>query len=319
MDLRNSDETRNLREQSAGVRSRIGNLILRRIGDLEELNTDIDGLALVKRDHPIPPTPYLYEPSLAMIMQGSKHVVLGDSSFSYDESHFLLTAMNLPTITRVVEATPERPYLSIVLKLDLVAAKEIMADLDLDGLSNEDEGTAMAIGPAVPELFDAVERLLGLLDRPKEIGIMSGLIQRELLFRLLTSPTGGRLRQIVRIGTEGNRVAKAITWLRENYASPLKVAALADHCSMGVSTLHHHFRVLTAMSPLQFQKSLRLHEARRMLVCDNVDAGTAALEVGYESVTQFNREYRRMFGAPPIRDARSVRASTPATATAMHF
>jgi AraC-like DNA-binding protein len=316
MDLRNSDENNDLRQSTASVRSRIGRLIQDRMGDQEEVHTEINGLTLVRRAHPIPPTPYLYEPSLAMIMQGAKHVVLGDSSLWYDEAHFLLTAMNLPTITRVVEATPERPYLSMVLKLDLSAAKAIMTDLDIDK-SDADAGTAMAIGPATPELFDGVERLIGLLDRPKEIPIMSGLIQRELLFRVLTSPTGARLRQIVRIGTDGNRVARAITWLRENYAAPLTVADLADHCSMGVSTLHHHFRVMTAMSPLQFQKNLRLHEARRMLVCDNIDAGTAALEVGYESVTQFNREYRRMFGAPPIRDARSLQANAPPPGSAM--
>jgi len=313
MDVSLADEHRELRESTASVRARIGSRIQDRMGRREEVATEINGLTLVRREHPIPPTPYLYEPSLAMIMQGSKHVLLGSSSFSYDESHFLLTAMNLPTITRVVEATPERPYLSMVLRLDLTAAKAIMGEIDIEGTSTA-EGTAMAVGPATPELLDGVDRLIGLLDRPTEIPIMSKLIQRELLFRLLTSPTGARLRQIIGIGTDGHRVARAVTWLRENFAAPLKLADLADHCSMGVSTLHHHFRIMTAMSPLQFQKNLRLHEARRLLVCDNIDAGTAALEVGYESVSQFNREYRRMFGAPPIRDARSLRqhSSPPA-------
>jgi AraC-like DNA-binding protein len=316
MDVSLEDEHRELRESTASVRARIGSRIQDRMGRREEVATEIDGLTLVRREHPIPPTPYLYEPSLAMIMQGSKHVVLGSSSFSYDESHFLLTAMNLPTITRVVEATPERPYLSIVLRLDLTAAKAIMAEIDIEGALTAG-GTAMAVGPATPELLDGVERLIGLLDRPTEIPIMSKLIQRELLFRLLTSPTGARLRQIIGIGTDGHRVARAITWLRENFSAPLKLPDLADHCSMGVSTLHHHFRIMTAMSPLQFQKNLRLHEARRLLVCDNVDAGTAAFEVGYESVSQFNREYRRMFGAPPIRDARSLRHRSSPSAIGM--
>ncbi|MDM9628988.1 AraC family transcriptional regulator [Rhizobium sp. S152] len=315
MDLRINEENSKLRDATAAVRARLCSVIQNRMGAQEEIETEIEGLTLVRRDHPIPPTPYLYEPSLAMIMQGAKHVVLGESSLWYDESHFLLTAMNLPTITRVVEATPARPYLSMVLKLDLTVAKEIMAALDIDG-SEAGDGTAMAVGPATPELFDGVERLLALLDRPKEIPIMSGLIRRELLFRVLTSRTGERLRQIVRIGTDDNRVARAISWLRENYAMPLKVADLADHCHMGVSTLHHHFRVMTAMSPLQFQKNLRLHEARRMLMCDNLDAASAAIEVGYESVTQFNREYRRMFGAPPIRHVRSLRTNAPPSAGA---
>ncbi|SFA75296.1 AraC-type DNA-binding protein [Rhizobium sp. NFR07] len=316
MDLRSTEKNKELRDATAAVRARIASVIQEKIGDREELDTPIEGLTLVRRAHPIPPTPYLYEPSLAMIVQGAKHVVLGDASLWYDESQFLLTAMNLPTITRVVEATPERPYLSMVLKLDLTVAREIMAEIDLDG-SDAGNGTAMAIGPATPELFDGVERLIGLLDRPKEIPVMSGLIRRELLFRVLTSPTGERLRQIVRIGTDGDRVARAISWLRENYAAPLKVADLADHCNMGVSTLHHHFRLMTAMSPLQFQKNLRLHEARRIMMCDNLDAASAAIEVGYESVTQFNREYRRMFGAPPIRHVRSLRTNTLPVAGAM--
>ncbi|WP_029620510.1 AraC family transcriptional regulator [Pseudorhizobium marinum] len=305
MDLRESAGNRELREATASARARLAQTIEKKIGSLEELHTDIAGLTLVRRDRPIPPTPYLYEPSLAMVAQGAKHVVLGDSSLWYDESHFLLTSMNLPTITRVVEATPERPYLSMVLKLDLAVAREIMTDLDVTGMETSG-GAAMAVGPATPEMFDGVERLLTLLDRPAEIPIMSGLIRRELLFRVLTSPAGERLRQIVRMGTDGNRIARAVAWLREHFRSPFKVAELAEHCRMGVSTLHHHFKLMTAMSPLQFQKNLRLHEARRLMMCEDLDATSAAIEVGYESVTQFNREYRRLFGAPPIGHVRSL-------------
>ncbi|WP_204326779.1 AraC family transcriptional regulator N-terminal domain-containing protein [Rhizobium lusitanum] len=250
--------------------------------------------------------------SLAMIVQGSKRVVLGDATYLYDESRFLLTAVNLPTITQVLKATPEEPYISIVLKLDLVAAKQMIADIDLADPEGATAGAGMATGPATVALFSALARLIDLLDTRRDIPILGGLVQRELLYRVLTSPAGARLRQIVRLGTQGNRIARAIDWLRDNYARPLRIEELAEISGMGVSTLHHHFRLLTAMSPLQFQKHLRLHEARRLMLSDELDAGNASLRVGYESATQFNREYRRLFGAPPMRDVKALRLTNAA-------
>ncbi len=242
-----------------------------------------------------------------MILQGSKRVVLGDATYLYDESRFLLTAVNLPTITQVLMATPKEPYISILLKLDLVAAKQMIADVDLTERDAAAGGTGMATGPATVALFSALTRLIELLDTPRDIPILGDLIQREFLYRVLTSPAGARLRQIVRLGTQGDRIARAIDWLRDNYARPLRIEELADVSGMGVSTLHHHFRLLTAMSPLQFQKHLRLHEARRLMLSEELDAGNASLRVGYESPTQFNREYRRLFGTPPMRDVKVLR------------
>lgn len=288
------------------VRAKVVRNILAALAGREDLETLVPGLTLIQRRQPVPPTSYLYSPSLAVIVQGSKNIVLGNSSYHYDESQFLLTAVNLPTITEVAEASPERPYVSIMLKLDLAVAKQIITDADLEEAPAA-PGSAMAVGPATPQLFDALARLVDLLATPADIPILGDLIQREILYRVLTGPTGSRLRQIVRIGTQSNRVARAVIWLRENYQAPLRVEELAELSNMGLSTLHHHFRLMTSMSPLQFQKHLRLHEARRLLLSEEMDAGSAALAVGYESATQFSREYRRLFGAPPARDVRTLR------------
>jgi AraC-like DNA-binding protein len=188
------------------------------------------------------------------------------------------------------------------MRLDLQMARQVMADVDSQSPATPAKGAAMATGPATVELFDAVARLIRLLDKPQDLIHVGPLIQREILYRILTSSAGRRFRETIMTGTQSQRTARAIAWLRENYTQPLRIDELAALANMGVSTLHHHFRAMTAMSPLQYQKHLRLHEARRILLGEEVDAATAALRVGYESATQFNREYKRIFGAPPMRD-----------------
>ncbi|MGV6871802.1 AraC family transcriptional regulator N-terminal domain-containing protein [Pseudochelatococcus sp. B33] len=309
MEYRTTKEDEARRHETLTIRAELAKTIATLLGDREALEAPNLGLTLIKLTSPTAPTPYQYEPSLAMIIRGRKRVILGDTTYWYDESQFLLTAVNLPTITQVLEASPHDPYMSILWKFDLSAAKQLIAEIDTEEPST---GPAMAVGPATRSLYDALARLIDLLATPSDAPILGDLIQREMLYRVLTSPAGARLRQIVRIGTQSNRVARAVAWLRENYRSPLRVEELARISGMGVSTLHHHFRVLTAMSPLQFQKHLRLHEARRLLLAEEVDAGTAALHVGYESATQFNREYRRLFGAPPIRDVKALRSISAA-------
>jgi AraC-like DNA-binding protein len=165
----------------------------------------------------------------------------------------------------------------------------------------------MATGETTADLLDACCRLIDLLNRPQDIPFLSGLIQREIIYRMLRGPGGTRLRAIATLGDQSHRTAKAIAWVRSNYAKPLRVEDLAQIAGMGVSTLHHHFRALTAMSPLQYQKQLRLHAARERMLMDGLDAASAAFEVGYESASQFNREYSRFFGRPPMRDIRTLR------------
>ncbi|MDR2689828.1 MAG: AraC family transcriptional regulator [Azoarcus sp.] len=299
-DIRRREETEPIR---AGLAPRVAAFV----GNLEERATPLPGLRFAKLTARKPPASYLYDPCISMIIRGKKRVQLGGTTYCYDESRFLLTAVNLPTVTEVLEASSEVPYVSLLMRLDLDAARKMIADMALQGANMPAGGTAMATGPATIELFDAVRRLVDLLDKPMDLAHLGTLIQREIIYRILTSPTGARFRETVLLGTQSQRTAKAIAWLREHYTQPLKIENLAKLAGMGVSTLHHHFRAMTAMSPLQYQKHLRLHEARRILLGENVDAVTAAVRVGYESASQFNREYRRMFGAPPIRDVAPLR------------
>ncbi|GHU18510.1 AraC family transcriptional regulator [Betaproteobacteria bacterium] len=297
---------RRRRQETEQIRAGLAHRVATFVGEGEE-RTTLPGLSFSKVRAPTPPTSYLYDPCISMIIRGRKRVQLGGTTYVYDESRFLLTAVNLPTITEVLEASPEAPYISLLMKLDLQAARQMIADVDTHETNMPAGGTAMATGPATIELFDAIKRLIDLLDKPKDLAHLGVLIQREIIYRILTSPAGARFRETVLLGTQSQRTAKAIAWLRENYTQPLRIEGLAELASMGVSTLHHHFRAMTAMSPLQYQKHLRLHEARRILLGENIDAFTAAVRVGYESASQFNREYRRMFGASPIRDVTPLR------------
>lgn len=252
------------------------------------------------------PDSSLYEPSFAFIITGAKRVVLGNEAYLYNQDHFLLTAVGLPTIVQVLDASASAPYVSFKLDIDLDLARDLIAEVDQFVPASESEGSGLAIGPVTPELTSAAMRLLDLLDRPVDIPILAKSIQREILYRIMTGPVGGRLREAVQLGTQTNRVSAAIRWLRDHFDQPIRIETLANIAGMGESTLHHHFRAVTAMSPLQYQKHLRLHEARRIMIADRSDAGSAALRVGYESVTQFNREYRRLFGAPPKTDVRAI-------------
>ncbi|WP_244432069.1 AraC family transcriptional regulator [Rhodopseudomonas sp. B29] len=283
-------------------------IVERLLPDEGSLVTAVPGLSLHHRRSAMAPDSSLYDPSFAFIIRGSKRVILGDEIYVYDQDRFLLTAVGLPTIVQVLDASIENPYVSFKLDLDLDLARELIAEVDQSGSSHDVQAAGIAVGPVTPQLTNVALRLLELLDQPADIPILARTIQREILYRIGAGPVGSRLRQAVQLGTHTNRVSAAIRWLRDHFDQPIRIAALADIAGMGESTLHHHFRALTAMSPLQYQKHLRLHEARRLMLADRIDAGSAALRVGYESVTQFNREYRRLFGAPPKSDVRTILA-----------
>lgn len=292
-------ETRSMREALAAT---VLALIKGNPPDTELL----PGVSLHFRDSPMPPTGYFYEPSFAVILTGKKRVQLGDSTYIYNASRFLLTSINLPTITEVLGATEFDPYVSVLIKLDLAIAREVLAEIELNNPGEICSDSGMATGPATLEIFELIRRTLELCEYPKNPIYLWGVLQREIIYRLLVGPMGARLRQTVLLGTQSNRVAKAILWLKDNFSRTVKVEELAEIAGMGVSTFHHHFRAITSMSPLQYQKQLRLHEARRLLLTEQADASTAAFRVGYESNSQFSREYRRQFGQPPIRDIRSL-------------
>jgi AraC-like DNA-binding protein len=309
----NSAEKR-LLTSTEEIRADLVKRILRFVGNNEDQATGIPGLAIYRRDHPTGPIFGLYEPSLTLLVQGRKRVMLGQEAFTCGSSRYLLTSVNVPVIGQVVKASPERPYLCFFLKLDLVATRQLVVDHDLPMPSRQSSGRGISTGSATLELFDAFSRLLAIADKPKDIPILGPLIHREIMYRLLTGEQGARFREIASSGSQSHRTAQAVNWLRTNYAQPLRINELAKSVKMGVSTLHHQFRAMTSMSPLQYQKQLRLQEARKLMLTENYDAGSAALEVGYESATQFSREYRRFFGQPPMLYVRTLRQLSGADA-----
>ena len=295
------DRTRQLREALARK-------IASFIGSQEKLITAIPALLLSRRTAPSAPISATYEPSLAVVAQGRKRATLAGTTFIFDQSRYLLTSLDLPVICNVFEASASVPYLCFVLKLEMQIVRELLSQEEIQPPAVPADSPGMATGKTTAELLDACGRLMDLLNKPQDIPFLSDLIQREIIYRILRGSGGARLRAIATLGDQSHRTAKAIAWVRTNYAKPLRVEDLAKVAGMGVSTLHHHFRALTAMSPLQYQKQLRLQAARERMLIDGMDAANAAFEVGYESASQFNREYSRLFGQPPMRDIRTLRA-----------
>ncbi|RVU06457.1 AraC family transcriptional regulator [Novosphingobium umbonatum] len=267
--------------------------------------TPITGLSLYRRIAQTPCYRAIYDPSLTLFAQGAKAVNVGGVDYQGMAGRFLISSVDLPVQSQVIEASAEKPLLSMLLSIDSSMLREVIAQREPQPVRPV-QG-ALALGQAPLSLIDACARLVGLLDCPQDIGFMAPLIQREIYYRLLQTPQAARLHAIASASDHSHRTARAIGWLRRNYDQPLRIEALADLASMGVSTLHHHFRAMTAMSPLQYQKQLRLQAAREKMI-GGLDATGAAYAVGYESVSQFNREYARLFGQPPLRDMRALKA-----------
>jgi AraC-like DNA-binding protein len=297
-----------LSDRARELRADLARKIASSAGTQERVMTAIPGLLLSRRTAPTAPASATYEPSLAVVAQGRKRATLGGNTFIFDESRYLLTSLDLPVICNVFEASEKVPYLCFVLRLEMTVVRELLGREEIPAPEPPSDDPAMVTGRTTPELLDACCRLMDLLDSPQDIPFLSGLIQREIIYRILRGPEGARLRAIATLGDQSHRTAKAIAWVKTNYAKPLRVEDLAKIAGMGVSTLHHHFRALTAMSPLQYQKQLRLQAARERMLVDGLDAASAAFEVGYESASQFNREYSRFFGQPPMRDIKVLRS-----------
>ncbi|MGA3282177.1 MAG: AraC family transcriptional regulator [Smithella sp.] len=276
----------------------------------DQLVTAIPGLSLFQRNEPTQPESRMYEPRICLIAQGAKRVLLGDDTYVYGERHFLITSVNLPTVVQITKASREKPCLGLILKLDQREISQLMVDSNLPLSRPQQSSRGMAVGEVTLPLLTAFQRLVDLLAEPKDIPILAPIIQREIFYRLLVGDQGARLRQIASAGSQSQQIARAIDWLKDNFTRPLHIDDLATQVNMSTSTFHHHFRTLTAMSPLQYQKWLRLNEARRLMLIENQDAATVAFQVGYESPSQFSREYGRLFGAPPLRDIISLRQMT---------
>ncbi len=300
-----------LSAQEAGnletVQTRLVENIARWTEESNQQPSSVPGLLLFRLEAPAEKTSYMQVPSVCLIAQGSKRVMLGEDVYQYDAHHYLITSVGLPVVAQVNEASRENPYLGLKMLIDRRSIAQLMVDGNLPISHSSQAQRGMAVSRVSLPLLDAFNRLIELLDTPRDIPILAPLIQREILYRLLIGEQGARLHQIVTAGTHSNQIARALDWLQDNYTKLLHVEELASHAGMSASTFHQHFRSLTAMSPLQFQKWLRLHEARRLMFSEDLDAASASYQVGYESPSQFSREYSRLFGAPPLRDIKRIR------------
>jgi AraC-like DNA-binding protein len=296
-----------LSSRARELRAELARKIASFMGSEENRATDIPGLTLHRRTAPTARCSMTYQPCVTVIAQGRKRVELGQTTFIYGDTRYLLTSVDLPIVSQIIEASIEAPSLAMSMKLEMPMVRELLSREEIQWPEAASDSPAMATGEITAEFMSACCRLVDLLDNPQDIAFLSGLIQREIIYRILRGPEGARLRAIATLGDQSHRTAKAIAWIKTNYAKPLRVEDLAEITSMGVSTLHHHFRALTAMSPLQYQKQLRLQAARGLMLLNGLDAASAAFEVGYESASQFNREYSRFFGQPPMRDIQSLR------------
>lgn len=282
-------------------------LIARHIRTTGMASTPVAGLSLFRADEPTVPLPAVYDASLCLIAQGAKRVSLGDQSLIYDAAHYLLVSVDLPLVGRVIEATGSSPYLCCKIDIDQGVLSDVI--LAQGGRAPKADLPPLAVYRGDDDLIDAASRLMRLLDRPDDIPALAPLIRREILYRLLIGPHGAALRYMAVAGSHLNQVSRAIAEIRAGFDQQLRVGDIAAAAGMSQSSLHEHFKAVTRMTPLGYQKQLRLQEARRLMLSDGVSAGSAGFAVGYESASQFNREYARLFGAPPRRDIERLQVS----------
>jgi AraC-like DNA-binding protein len=289
------------------IAKELGEIIARFADTDGARETPISGLLLHRWSQPTAAACNVCRPILSFIAQGAKRITLGDEARDYEYDDFLLVSFDLPIISEIRRATREVPFLSMSLDLDLGVIADLMAHTDARLSRDVPTERGLAVGRVTPELGDSLVRLVRLLQTPHEIPVLAPLIEREILYRLLVGEHGARLRHLVAVDSQSKHIARAMAWLRENYMQPLRIDVLAKIAAMSVSTFHLHFKAITAMSPLQYQKQLRLQEARRLMLSEAIDAASAGHQVGYESASQFSREYGRLFGAPPRRDLALLR------------
>ncbi|BBD66055.1 AraC family transcriptional regulator [Nostoc commune NIES-4072] len=256
-------------------------------------------------------------PAFCAIAQGSKEVLLGSDRHQYDPMHYLLATAELPIVSQILEASKEQPYLSLRLDLDPTLVGSVMVEAGYPSSRSRADVKAIDVSPLNANLLDAVVRLVRLLDSPAEAHVLAPLIKREIIYRLMIGEQGNRLRHIAVLGGYTHHIARAVERLRKDFDQPIKIESIAQEMGMSVSGFHHHFKSVTAMSPLQFQKQLRLQEARRLMLGENLDAASAGYRVGYDDASHFNREYKRLFGIPPMRDVERLRETVRETASSI--
>ncbi|MBI1375778.1 MAG: helix-turn-helix domain-containing protein [Phycisphaera sp.] len=266
------------------------------------------GLHLYRHAHPVGPVHATPEPSLCVIAQGSKVLTLGDERFRYDPANYLISTMELPLTAQIIEATPDQPYLGLRLVFDTAVVASVMVESSISPPRGDGGGVkAIDVNRLDADLLDAILRLVRYADNASEYRVLGPLVVREIIYRLLTGAQGDRMYHLATFGGHAHRMVRAVQKLREQFDKPLRIESVARELGMSVSGFHAHFKAVTSMSPLQFQKRLRLHEARRLMLSENLDAAQAGFEVGYDDASHFSREYKRQFGEPPIRDIARLR------------
>ena len=291
----------------AAQRAEMAALIERHCVGTDKLETAIPGLVLFRGCVSDKPTCAVVNSAFAMIAQGAKRILVGDAVHDYDTRHYMVASVELPISSRVTYASPTEPYLGMAIAIDPLKIADLVANMpNRCPKTTVDRG--FGIGELNADIQSAALRLLRLLDAPDDIPVLAPIIERELLYRLLTGALGALLQQTATAGSHSQQIVRAMDWLKNNLAQAVTIDHLADLANMSKSSLHHHFKALTSMTPVQYQKQLRLHEARRLMLSDRHDAASAAHRVGYESPSQFSREYRRLFGAPPARDVAQLAA-----------
>src|SRR5215831_12750916 len=272
----------------------------------------LPGLRLYRHSIPLEQVYSLVEPSVCVVAQGSKEFLLGESRYRYDPFHYLLVTVDLPYVGQVVEASKERPFLSLRLDLAPTLVSEILVEAGHISPRTHADVRGITVSPVDGSLADAMVRVARLLDAPDEARVLLPLVTREIIYRLLKGEQGDRLRHLALLGGYTPSIARAVERLRQDFDQPLRIERLAHELGMSVSGLQHHFKAVTAMSPLQFQKRLRLLEARRLMLGEDLDAASAAFRVGYHDASHFNREYKSLFGVPPMRDVQQLRQEVSA-------
>ena len=287
----------------------LARLIEQFAGEDGVLATAIPRLFLIRSSRPTDEIHAVHEPAVCLVAQGRKQVMVGQSVYVYDPAKYLVVSVDVPLVGQILEASADAPYLCLRLDLDPAAIGALMLEAKVTGVDSEQPGPALSLSSVTFELLDSAIRLVRLLAVPRDIPILAPLAEREILYRLLQGDQTSKLRQIAFAESKLQQINRAIGWIKRNFREPFSIDALASEARMSPSTLHEHFKAVTSMSPLQYQKQLRLQEARRLILSQSIDAAMAGHSVGYESPSQFSREYKRTFGAPPARDVARLRAS----------
>lgn len=294
-------------DQREALRQAMLQPLLTTLTDTGVNDTQIPGVRIYRSNAPTSSTPTIYEPTLCLMLQGSKHLLIGDDLLQYNQLQYLLVPVMLPVSGKIVRASNNQPYVGMSINLDLSELTDLVIDLGDKVPRQLTPSRGISVGDADLTVLSVFQRILQLLQQPQDIAVMLPLLKRELLYRLLLGPVGGHLREFTLLDSQANRISKVIELLRENYRQPLRIKELADAAHLSESALFQSFKAVTSMSPMQFQKQLRLNEARRIMLYEGVEAATASYKVGYESPSQFSREYSRLFGAPPKADVTRFR------------